>query len=129
MAGAGKLLREAWLIWLFNLGYYLLANMAQVMTFFIIGKESGGLFGSAQYLVLALQMFLHYFGILMAPRLMVWQGKLAMFRRCVLLIAGGASAVDWLPSVCCGQARIGCTLCFLARRLRVPRGCCPAGAG
>ena len=64
--GAGKLLREAWLIWLFNLGYYLLANMAQVMTFFIIGKESGGLFGSAQYLVLALQMFLHYFGILMA---------------------------------------------------------------
>ena len=34
----------------------------QVMTFFIIGKESGGLFGSAQYLVLALQMFLHYFG-------------------------------------------------------------------
>ena len=117
LAGAGKLLREAWLIWLFNLGYYLLANMAQVMTFFIIGKESGGLFGSAQYLVLALQMFLHYFGILMAPRLMVWhKANLAMFRRRVLLIAGGASTVglvafgvlwaitDWLYPVLFGEA-------------------------
>ena len=94
LAGAGKLFREAWLIWLFNLGYYLLANMAQLMTFFIIGKESGGLFGSAQYLVLALQMFLHYFGILMAPRLMVWhKANLAMFRRRVLLIVGGVSTV------------------------------------
>ena len=117
LAGAGKLLREAWLIWLFNLGYYLLANMAQVMTFFIIGKESGGLFGSAQYLVLALQMFLHYFGILMAPRLMVWhKANLAMFRRRVLLIAGGASTVglvafgvlwaitDWLYPLLFGEA-------------------------
>ena len=117
LAGAGKLLREAWLIWLFNLGYYLLANMAQVMTFFIIGKESGGLFGSAQYLVLALQMFLHYFGILMSPRLMVWhKANLAMFRRRVLLIAGGASTVglvafgvlwastDWLYPLLFGEA-------------------------
>ena len=117
LAGAGKLLREAWLIWLFNLGYYLLANMAQVMTFFIIGKESGGLFGSAQYLVLALQMFLHYFGILMAPRLIVWhKANLAMFRRRVLLIAGGASTVglvafgvlwaitDWLYPLLFGEA-------------------------
>ena len=117
LAAAGKLLREAWLIWLFNLGYYLLANMAQVMTFFIIGKESGGLFGSAQYLVLALQMFLHYFGILMAPRLMVWhKANLAMFRRRVLFIAGGASAVglvafgvlwaitDWLYPLLFGEA-------------------------
>ena len=117
LAGAGKLLREAWLIWLFNLGYYLLANMAQVMTFFIIGKESGGLFGSAQYLVLALQMFLHYFGILMAPRLMVWhKANLAMFRRRVLLIVGGASTVglvafgvlwaitDWLYPLLFGEA-------------------------
>ena len=117
LAGAGKLLREAWLIWLFNFGYYLLANMAQVMTFFIIGKESGGLFGSAQYLVLALQMFLHYFGILMAPRLMVWhKANLAMFRRRVLLIAGGASTVglvafgvlwaitDWLYPLLFGEA-------------------------
>ena len=94
LASAGKLFCEAWLIWLFNLGYYLLANMAQVMTYFIIGKQSGGLFGSAQYLVLALQMFLHYFGILMAPRLMVWhRADLATFRRRVLWIAGGASAI------------------------------------
>ena len=104
-------------IWLFNLGYYLLANMAQVMTFFIIGKESGGLFGSAQYLVLALQMFLHYFGILMAPRLIVWhKANLAMFRRRVLLIAGGASTggvvafgvlwaiTDWLYPLLFGEA-------------------------
>jgi len=94
LANAGKLLREAWLIWMFNLGYYLLANMAQVMTYFILGKKSGGLFGSAQYLVLALQMFLHYFGILMAPRLMAWhRADIEKFRRRVLLIAGGASAV------------------------------------
>ena len=117
LAGAGKLFREAWLIWLFNLGYYLLANMAQLMTFFIIGKESGGLFGSAQYLVLALQMFLHYFGILMAPRLMVWhKANLAMFRRRVLLIVGGVSTVglvafgvlwastDWLYHLLFGEA-------------------------
>ncbi|MAH75867.1 MAG: hypothetical protein CBC62_06805 [Opitutia bacterium TMED102] len=117
LASAGKLFREAWLIWLFNLGYYLLANMAQVMTYFIIGKQSGGLFGSAQYLVLAFQMFLHYFGILIAPRLMVWhKADLAMFRRRVLWIAGGASAiglvafgvlrlvVDWLYSLLFGEA-------------------------
>ena len=117
LASAGKLFREAWLIWLFNLGYYLLANMAQVMTYFIIGKQSGGLFGSAQYLVLALQMFLHYFGILMAPRLMVWhKADLATFRRRVLWIAGGASAiglvafgvlwllVDWLYPLLFGEA-------------------------
>jgi O-antigen/teichoic acid export membrane protein len=117
LASAGKLLREAWLIWLFNLGYYLLANMAQVMTYFIIGKQSGGLFGSAHYLVLALQMFLHYFGILMAPRLMVWhRADLATFRRRILWIAGGASAiglvafgvlwlvVDWLYPLLFGEA-------------------------
>jgi len=64
------------------------------MTYFILGKKSGGLFGSAQYLVLALQMFLHYFGILMAPRLMAWhRADIEKFRRRVLLIAGGASAV------------------------------------
>tara|TARA_B100000029_G_scaffold516454_1_gene629954 strand:+ start:1622 stop:2926 length:1305 start_codon:yes stop_codon:yes gene_type:complete len=89
LSGAKKMFLEAWLIWLFNLGYYLLANMAQIMTYFILGKESSGLFGSAQYLVLALQMFLHYFGILMAPRLMVWRKvDVVVFRRRVLMIAG-----------------------------------------
>ncbi|MEE2615237.1 MAG: oligosaccharide flippase family protein [Verrucomicrobiota bacterium] len=97
LSNAKKMFLEAWLIWLFNLGYYLLANMAQIMTYFILGKESSGLFGSAQYLVLALQMFLHYFGILMAPRLMVWhKDNIIMFRRRVLVIAGVAIFVGFL---------------------------------
>ena len=109
---------------------------------FIIGKESGGLFGSAQYLVLALQMFLHYFGILMAPRLMVWhKANLAMFRRRVLLIAGGASAVglvafgvlwastDWLYPLLFGEAFASaagllpwCWVSFLRWARRCSRG-------
>ncbi|MAB60592.1 MAG: hypothetical protein CMO46_08650 [Verrucomicrobiales bacterium] len=117
LSSAKKMFLEAWLIWLFNLGYYLLANMAQIMTYFILGKESSGLFGSAQYLVLALQMFLHYFGILMAPRLMVWyKDNVFMFRRRVLFIAGIASfigvlvfgvlwlLVDWLYPLLYGDA-------------------------
>ncbi len=99
LAGAGALFHEAWLIWTFNLGYFLLANMALPMTYFLLGKTSSGLFGSAQQLVVALQMFLHYFGILMAPRLVVWrQADVSMFRRRVLLLAGGAAAVGLLFS-------------------------------
>ena len=97
LSNAKKMFLEAWLIWLFNLGYYLLANMAQIMTYFILGKESSGLFGSAQYLVLALQMFLHSFGILMAPRLMAWHKEnVVMFRWRVLVIAGIAIVVGGL---------------------------------
>ena len=117
LSSAKKMFLEAWLIWLFNLGYYLLANIAQIMTYFILGKESSGLFGSAQYLVLALQMFLHYFGILMAPRLMAWnKDNVFMFRRRVFVIAGIASfvgvlvfgflwlVVDWLYPLLYGDA-------------------------
>ena len=117
LSSAKKLFIEARLIWIFNLGYFLLANMGQIMTYFILGKESSGLFGSAQYLVLALQMFLHYFGILMAPRLMVWhKDNVVMFRRRVLMIAVIASCfgfaifgvlrlvVDWLYPLLFGGA-------------------------
>jgi len=49
--------------------------------------------------VVALQMFLHYFGIIMAPRLVVWrQADVGLFRRRVLLLAGGAAAVGLLFS-------------------------------
>jgi len=99
LAKAGALFREAWLIWAFNLSYFLLANMALPMTYFLLGKTSSGLFGSAQQLVVALQMFLHYFGIIMAPRLVVWrQADVGLFRRRVLLLAGGAAAVGLLFS-------------------------------
>jgi O-antigen/teichoic acid export membrane protein len=104
LAKAGALFREAWLIWAFNLSYFLLANMALPITFFLskkytdIGLDSG-LFASAQQLVIALQMFLHYFGIIMAPRLVVWrQADVDLFRRRVLLLAGGAAAVGLLFS-------------------------------
>ncbi|MEE2948067.1 MAG: oligosaccharide flippase family protein [Verrucomicrobiota bacterium] len=99
LTGAGALFREAWLIWTFNLSYFLLANMALPMTYFLLGKNSSGLFGSAQQLVVALQMFLHYFGIIMAPRLVVWrQADVGLFRRRVLLLAGGAGAMGLLFS-------------------------------
>ncbi|MDP6752519.1 MAG: oligosaccharide flippase family protein [Verrucomicrobiota bacterium] len=99
LAKAGALFHEAWLIWAFNLSYFLLANMALPMTYFLLGKTSSGLFGSAQQLVVALQMFLHYFGIIMAPRLVVWrQADVGLFRRRVLLLAGGAAAVGLLFS-------------------------------
>ena len=116
LAKAGALFREAWLIWAFNLSYFLLANMALPMSFFLLGKTDGGLFVSAQQLVVALQMFLHYFGIIMAPRLVVWrQADVAMFRRRVLMLTGGAAAVgllfsgglwlvvDWLYPVLYGE--------------------------
>ena len=121
LAKAGALFREAWLIWAFNLSYFLLANMALPITFFLskkytdIGLDSG-LFASAQQLVIALQMFLHYFGIIMAPRLVMWrQADVDLFRRRVLLLAGGAAAVgllfsgglwlvvDWLYPVLYGE--------------------------
>ena len=99
LAKAGALFREAWLIWAFNLSYFLLANMALPMTYFLLGKTSSGLFGSAQQLVVALQMFLHYFGIIMAPRLVVWrQVDVGLFRRRVLLLAGAAGVVGLLFS-------------------------------
>ena len=99
LAKAGALFREAWLIWAFNLSYFLLANMALPMSFFLLGKTDGGLFVSAQQLVVALQMFLHYFGIIMAPRLVVWrQADVDLFRRRVLLLAGGAAAAGLLFS-------------------------------
>jgi len=99
LAKAGALFREAWLIWAFNLSYFLLANMALPMTYFLLGKTSSGLFGSAQQLVVALQMFLHYFGIIMAPRLVVWrQADVGLFRRRVLLLAGAAGVVGLLFS-------------------------------
>ena len=117
LAKAGALFREARLIWAFNLSYFLLANMALPMTYFLLGKTDSGLFGSAQQLVVALQMFLHYFGIIMAPRLVVWrQADVAMFRRRVLLLAGGAAAagllfsgglwliVEWLYPLIFGEA-------------------------
>ena len=116
LAKAGALFSESWLIWAFNLSYFLLANMALPMSFFLLGKTDSGLFVSAQQLVIALQMFLHYFGIIMAPRLVVWrQADVAMFRRRVLLLAGGAAAVgllfsgglwlvvDWLYPVLYGE--------------------------
>jgi O-antigen/teichoic acid export membrane protein len=44
-------------------------------------------------------MFLHYFGIIIAPRLVIWrQADVAMFRRRVLLLAGGAAAIGLLFS-------------------------------
>jgi len=99
LAGARALFREAWLIWTFNLSYFLLANMALPMTYFLLGKTSSGLFGSAQQLVVALQIFLHYFGIIMAPRLVVWrQADVSLFRQRVLLLAGGAAVVGLLFS-------------------------------
>ena len=117
LAKAGELFREARLIWAFNFSYFLLANMALPMTYFLLGKTDSGLFGSAQQLVVALQMFLHYFGIIMAPRLVVWrQADVAMFRRRVLLLAGGAAAagllfsgglwliVEWLYPLIFGEA-------------------------
>ena len=116
LAKAGALFREAWLIWAFNLSYFLLANMALPMSFFLLGKTDAGLFVSAQQLVVALQMFLHYFGIIMAPRLVIWrQADVAMFRRRVLMLTGGAAAmgllfsgglwlvVDWLYPVLYGE--------------------------
>jgi len=116
LAKAGALFREAWLIWAFNLSYFLLANMALPMSFFLLGKTDGGLFVSAQQLVVALQMFLHYFGIIMAPRLVIWrQADVVMFRRRVLMLIGGAVAVgllfsgglwlvvDWLYPVLYGE--------------------------
>jgi len=104
LAKAGPLFREAWLIWVFSLSYFLLANMALPITFFLSKKYTdtgldSGLFASAQQLVIALQMFLHYFGIIMAPRLVVWrQADVGLFRRRVLLLAGGAAAVGLLFS-------------------------------
>ena len=99
LAGAGALFREAWLIWTFNISYFLLSNMALPMTYFLLGKTSSGLFGSAQQLVIALQMFLHYFGIIMAPRLVMWrQADVGLFRRRVLLLAGGSAALGLLFS-------------------------------
>jgi O-antigen/teichoic acid export membrane protein len=117
LAKAGALFREAWLIWAFNSSYFLLANMALPMTYFLLGKTDSGLFGSAQQLVVALQMFLHYFGIIIAPRLVVWRHENAtVFRQRVLLLAGGAAGVgvlfsgglllivDWLYPLLFGKA-------------------------
>ena len=99
LAKAGALFREARLIWAFNLSYFLLANMALPMSYFLLGKTDGGLFVSAQQLVVALQMFLHYFGIIMAPRLVVWrQADVDLFRRRVLLLAACATAAGLLFS-------------------------------